>query len=84
MMFHSTVFNRWLGAFGLVAAALYSIAQLELMNTVIDDFPHWDQAGLIGSLLWLAWMFAIGIRLVAIRDTPRDEHNNATHGTAMS
>lgn len=79
MMFQSKIFNRWLGVFGLIAAALYSVAQLELMSTVIDEFPHWDQAGLIGSLLWLAWMFTIGIRLLTIKDTSPDEHENATH-----
>ncbi|MDH3684564.1 MAG: DUF4386 domain-containing protein, partial [Acidimicrobiia bacterium] len=70
MMFRSTIFRPWLGWFGLFAAAVYSIAQLELIATVIDDFPNWEQAGLIGSLLWLTWMFITGIRLLTTKTFP--------------
>lgn len=43
MMLRSTIFRPWLGWFGLFAAAVYSIAQLELIATVIDDFPNWSK-----------------------------------------
>jgi hypothetical protein len=55
---------RWLGWFGLLAAAIYSLAQGELFATVIPDFAYWSEAGLIGSLLWLLWMVALGISLI--------------------
>ena len=65
-----TIFRPWLGWFGLFGAAVHSFAQLELIATVIDDFPDWEQAGLIGSLLWLAWMLIIDVRLVTTKTFP--------------
>lgn len=64
MMFSSRVFRPWLGWVGLAVAAVYSLSQLELVATVIPDFPNWEAAGLIGSLLWLLWMILLGARLL--------------------
>ena len=70
MMLRSELFPRWLGWMGLVAAAIYSLGQLELIETVIEDFPYVGPAALIGSLLWLAWMLIMGIRLITA--TPQE------------
>jgi len=78
MMFRSRIFRPWLGWFGITAAAVYSIAQLELFATVIPNFPNWEAAGLLGSLLWLAWMLLMGIRLATVM---RPLSNRATSGT---
>lgn len=63
-MLRSAQFPRWLGIFGLFAAGIYSLANGELFATVIPGFPYWEQAGLVGSLLWLAWMLVLGVLLV--------------------
>lgn len=55
---------RWVGVFGLGAAALYSLAHGELLATVIPGFLAWELAGLLGSLCWLAWMIVLGIFLL--------------------
>lgn len=54
----------WLGWLGLIAAAVYAFAQLELFATVIPDLAYWADAGLIGSLLWLLWMAILGVTLI--------------------
>jgi hypothetical protein len=51
-------------AFGIVASLVYSLAQTELLATVIPGFPVAPQTGLIGNLLWLAWMMVTGIFLL--------------------
>lgn len=53
-------YPRRLGAFGLVAAGVYSLAHGELFATVIPGFTYWAEAGLVGSLLWMAWTFLLG------------------------
>lgn len=75
MMFRSRIFRPWLGWVGLAAAAIYSLAQLELIATVVPDFPSWDAAGLIGSLLWLAWMVLLGVQILVAsrRQAPTSE-----------
>lgn len=70
MMLNSSLFPRWLGWLGFVAAAIYSLAQLELIETVVEGFPYVGPAGLVGSLLWLIWMLIMGIRLVSV--APRE------------
>ena len=55
---------RWIGGLGLVAAAVYGLAQAELLATVIPGFPQWEPAGLVGSLLWLGFLLALGIALL--------------------
>jgi len=60
----SKLFRPWLAWFGILASVVYSLAQTELLATVIPKFPVVPEAGLIGSLLWLAWMIVLGIFLV--------------------
>ncbi len=57
-------FQAWLGWFGIMAGLVYSLAQTELLATVIPETPVLDLAGLVGSLLWLAWMILLGIFLI--------------------
>jgi hypothetical protein len=63
-MFKSPLFRPWLAWFGMVASLVYLLAQTELFATVIPNVPVASQAGLIGSLLWLAWLIATGVFLV--------------------
>jgi hypothetical protein len=57
-------FPRWLPWAGFVAAGVYALAQGELLATVMPSFPYWGEAGLVGSLLWLGWLIALGIALL--------------------
>lgn len=57
-------FPRWLPWVGFLAAGIYTLAQGELLATVMPGFPVWDSAGLVGSLLWLTWLIALGIVLL--------------------
>jgi len=63
-MLRGNQFPRWLPASGLVAALVYTFAQGDLLATAIPGFPVWDLAGLLGSLLWLTWLIALGIQLL--------------------
>lgn len=63
-MFRSPHFKPWLAWFGILASVVYLLAQTELLATVIPNLPVVPQAGLIGSLLWLVWMFVVGIFLL--------------------
>jgi hypothetical protein len=65
-MLRSSLLPRWLPLAGLAAAFVYALAQGELLATAIPGFPVWDLAGLLGSLLWLAWLIALGILLLRI------------------
>lgn len=67
---------RWIGVLGLVASAVYSLAHGELFATVIPGAPYWAEAGLVGSLLWLLWMVALGITL--LRAAPQVQRHTAT------
>jgi hypothetical protein len=55
---------RWLPWSGFVAAGVYALAQGELLATAIPGFPVWGMAGLLGSLLWLGWLIALGTVLL--------------------
>jgi len=55
---------RWLPWAGFVAAGVYALAQGELLATAVPGFPVWEMAGLVGSLLWLGWLIALGIGLL--------------------
>jgi hypothetical protein len=55
---------RWLPGAGFVTAGVYALAQGELLATAMPGFPYWGEAGLVGSLLWLAWLIALGIILI--------------------
>lgn len=61
------LFPRWFPLAGLAASIVYVFAQGELLATAIPSFPVWDAAGLVGSLMWLAWMFALGILLLRMK-----------------
>lgn len=74
-MFRSDLFRPWLAWFGILAAAVYSFAQTELLATVIPDFPLVPEAGLIGSLLWLLWMIILGIFLVRAQTSAAHEND---------
>lgn len=63
-MFRSNLFKPWLAWFGILASVVYSLAQTELLATVIPNFPVVPETGLIGSLLWLGWMIVMGIFLL--------------------
>jgi hypothetical protein len=63
-MLRSSLFGRWVAWLGLAAAVIYALAQTELLATVMPDLPVVGPAGLIGSLLWLAWMVILGVFLL--------------------
>jgi hypothetical protein len=65
---------RWLAWAGFGAAGVYALAQGELLATVMPDFPYWTQAGLVGSLVWLAWLVALGIILLRKARSMSYEH----------
>ncbi|MEJ2558500.1 MAG: DUF4386 domain-containing protein [Anaerolineae bacterium] len=65
-------FPRWISWAGFAVAGIYSLAQAELLATVMPSFPVWDTAGLVGSLSWLGWLIALGI--VLIRQTRSRTH----------
>ena len=68
-------FPRWISWSGFVVAGMYSLAQAELLATVMPRFPVWESAGLLGSLSWLGWLIALGI--VLIRQTRSSMHEYA-------
>lgn len=55
------------GGLGVVAGLVYSVAQLELLHTVLPAVPLWEPAGLVGSLLWLAFLISLGVHLLRRR-----------------
>ena len=55
---------RWISWAGFAVAGIYSLAQAELLATVMPGFPVWDSAGMVGSLSWLGWLIALGIALL--------------------
>lgn len=63
-LLHSSLFPRWLPATGFITACVYILAQGELLATAMPGFPVWDLAGPLGSLLWLAWLIALGILIL--------------------
>jgi hypothetical protein len=65
---------RWLPWAGFVAAGVYAMAQGELLATAMPGFPAWDAAGLVGSLLWLGWLIALGVVLLRQARNVADEH----------
>jgi Domain of unknown function (DUF4386) len=54
----------WLGIFGWCVCGVYLLAQCELLSTVLPGVPTVPKAGLVGSLLWLGWMVALGATLL--------------------
>lgn len=71
-LLRSPLVKPWLAWFGWLAALVYATAQTELLATVIPTFPVVPEAGLVGSLLWLAWMIALGIVLISTNSTKQE------------
>ncbi|HNH26068.1 MAG TPA: DUF4386 domain-containing protein [Anaerolineales bacterium] len=68
IIYRSKMFSKWVAVLGWVASAVYLLAQTELLATAIPTFPVVDWAGLVGSLLWLAWMVVVGVYLVKFKE----------------
>jgi hypothetical protein len=68
------LFRPWLAWLGFFASVIYFLAQGELLATVIPGFPVIGPAGLLGSLLWLGWMIALGVLLLRT-STARSNEN---------
>lgn len=64
VLYRAQLIARWVMYFGYVASVIYFVAQAELFSTVMPSFPVWDQAGFIGSTLWLIWLVIVGIVFV--------------------
>jgi hypothetical protein len=62
-----TLFPKWVSWMGIIASAIYLLAQAELFATVIPGFPVWDMAGFIGSTLWLLWLIIVGVLFIRTR-----------------
>ncbi|RLT27123.1 MAG: DUF4386 domain-containing protein [Chloroflexi bacterium] len=62
--------HPWVAALGFVASAFYTLNQANMIATAIPSFPVWHPAALIGSLLWAAWIIALGASLI-LRATPQ-------------
>ena len=65
-MLRSSVVRPWVGILGIGASAVYLVNQADMIATVINGFPVWGPAGLIGSLLWATWVLVVGISLVGL------------------
>ena len=63
-LLHQGKFPRWISWAGFAVAGVYSLAQAELLATVMPGFPVWESAGFLGSLSWLGWLIALGIVLL--------------------
>lgn len=57
-------FAKWVSWLGIIASAIYLLAQAELFATIIPGFPVWSMAGFIGSTLWLIWLIIAGIKFL--------------------
>jgi hypothetical protein len=75
--------RRWIPLSGFFASAIYFLAQGELLATVIPGFPHWANAGLIGSLLWLGWMIALGVTIIT-KERGKHEYTREDPGFGVS
>lgn len=76
--------DRVLGWAGLLASAIYLLAQGELLATTMPGFPVWEEAGLIGSLMWLGWVIALGVNLVRSAGRQFDEHTGEDPRLSLS
>lgn len=63
-------FKKWIAWFGIIASAIYLLAQAELFATVIPGFPVWELAGFAGSTLWLVWLITVGVYFLKIKASP--------------
>lgn len=58
------IFPSWVSWMGIASSTIYLFAQAELFATVIPGFPVWEEAGFIGSTLWLIWLIIVGVLFV--------------------
>ena len=72
-LLRSRKLSRWLPWSGLIVSFVFLFAQGELLATSMPGFLYWEQAGLVGSLLWIGWMIALGISLIW---STRSEHEH--------
>lgn len=63
VILRTKIYKAWIGWFGVVASAIYILAQTELLHTSIPAVPSIDIAGLVGSILWIIWMACLGVLL---------------------
>jgi len=56
----------WIIWLGYISSFIYFLAQAELFETVIPEFPVWGMAGFIGSTLWLLWLILIGVTFLKV------------------
>lgn len=66
------LFPKWINVLGIIASAIYLLAQAELFATVIPGFPVWEMAGFIGSTLWLLWLIIAGVRFFTMKTQRND------------
>ncbi|XSG75578.1 DUF4386 domain-containing protein [Herpetosiphon llansteffanensis] len=75
IIYRSMSFPKWLAWLGWLAALIYSLAQTELLATVLPTIPVIAWAGLVGSLLWLAWMASLGIIILRKKNAQQLDTN---------
>lgn len=68
-----SLFPKWISALGIGSSIIYLFAQMELIATVIPDFPSWDLAGFIGSTLWLVWLISLGVLFIRVKESAFNE-----------
>jgi hypothetical protein len=60
VILRARVFPAWVGTFGWAASGVYLLAQTELLSAV-TNLPVIPETGLVGSLLCLLWIVAVGV-----------------------
>ncbi|HVV14926.1 MAG TPA: DUF4386 domain-containing protein [Candidatus Paceibacterota bacterium] len=68
VIFRERLLSRAVAWLGFAASAVYLLAQGELFHTVVPAFPVLDIAGLLGSMLWILWLIALGAFLILRKD----------------
>ncbi len=58
------LFPQWTIWLGYISSIIYLFAQTELFATIMPSIPVIDQAGFIGSTLWIIWLIAVGILML--------------------
>jgi hypothetical protein len=66
-------FPKWIAWLGYFSSFVYVMAQAELLETVIPNFPGWEPAGFLGSTLWLIWLILVGVRLRKQKESSFEE-----------
>lgn len=66
----------WVAYLAYLASGIYLLGQTDIFATVMPGMPIVDNAGFLGSTLWLLWLIILGLRM------PKFAGNPATiHGT---